>query len=108
MRILYTIIGKQLVGSECTPPLPLKQSNSSEGNYRSVVIAADYVTVISGTGIVHTAPGHGMEDFIVCKEYGLNRILCPGKYLPNRFEYVFPYTLFVFEENIMYPNSIEY
>ena len=31
----------------------------------STVILADYVTLDSGTGLVHTAPGHGVDDFIV-------------------------------------------
>jgi isoleucyl-tRNA synthetase len=36
-----------------------------------VVIGGDYVTTESGTGLVHTAPGHGMDDFIVGQRYGL-------------------------------------
>lgn len=35
----------------------------------SVVIVGDHVTLESGTGCVHTAPGHGVEDFEVCKNY---------------------------------------
>ncbi len=35
----------------------------------SKVIVGDHVTVESGTGCVHTAPGHGMEDFEVCRNY---------------------------------------
>jgi isoleucyl-tRNA synthetase len=34
-------------------------------------ILGDHVTLDSGTGAVHTAPGHGQEDFIVGKKYGL-------------------------------------
>ena len=34
-------------------------------------VLGDYVTLDSGTGAVHTAPGHGQEDFIVGKKYGL-------------------------------------
>jgi len=37
----------------------------------SLVILGDHVTLDQGTGCVHTAPGHGMEDFIVGKKYGL-------------------------------------
>ena len=32
----------------------------------SLLVCADYVTMDSGTGCVHTAPGHGVEDFEVC------------------------------------------
>jgi isoleucyl-tRNA synthetase len=42
----------------------------------SLVILGDHVTTDSGTGCVHTAPGHGEEDFYVGKKYGLD-VLCP-------------------------------
>jgi len=35
----------------------------------SLVILGDHVTLESGTGCVHTAPGHGLEDFAVCQNY---------------------------------------
>lgn len=35
----------------------------------SVVILGDHVTLEAGTGCVHTAPGHGAEDFQVCQKY---------------------------------------
>jgi len=35
----------------------------------SLVILGDHVTVDAGTGCVHTAPGHGVDDFNVCKKY---------------------------------------
>ena len=35
----------------------------------SLVIVGDHVTLESGTGCVHTAPGHGVDDFNVCKNY---------------------------------------
>ncbi|MBE9194542.1 isoleucine--tRNA ligase [Synechocystis sp. LEGE 06083] len=36
-----------------------------------IVIGGDYVTTESGTGLVHTAPGHGQEDYIVGQRYSL-------------------------------------
>lgn len=42
----------------------------------SLVILGDHVTTDAGTGCVHTAPGHGEDDFIVGKQYGLD-VLCP-------------------------------
>ncbi|MBD2025148.1 isoleucine--tRNA ligase [Leptolyngbya sp. FACHB-711] len=36
-----------------------------------IVVGGDYITTESGTGLVHTAPGHGMDDFIVGQRYGL-------------------------------------
>ncbi|MCL1074028.1 isoleucine--tRNA ligase [Shewanella dokdonensis] len=35
------------------------------------VVLGDHVTTDSGTGIVHTAPGHGQDDFVVGQKYGL-------------------------------------
>ena len=43
----------------------------------SVVILGDHVTLESGTGCVHTAPGHGVEDFIVCRNYPQIPIIVP-------------------------------
>jgi len=37
----------------------------------SLVVCGEHVTLEQGTGCVHTAPGHGEEDFVVGKEYGL-------------------------------------
>ncbi|MBT9171411.1 MAG: Isoleucine--tRNA ligase [Actinobacteria bacterium] len=42
----------------------------------SPVLLGDYVTLDQGTGCVHTAPGHGREDFLTGQQYGLE-ILCP-------------------------------
>lgn len=42
----------------------------------SVVICGEHVTSEAGTGAVHTAPGHGVEDFIVGQKYHLE-VLCP-------------------------------
>lgn len=41
-----------------------------------IVVGGDYITTESGTGLVHTAPGHGQEDYIVGQRYGLP-ILAP-------------------------------
>ncbi|WP_408011635.1 isoleucine--tRNA ligase [Pseudalkalibacillus sp. A8] len=42
----------------------------------SLLMLSDHVTTDSGTGCVHTAPGHGEDDFKVGKRYGIG-ILCP-------------------------------
>lgn len=42
----------------------------------SVAVLADYVTTEDGTGVVHTAPGHGREDFVTGQKYHLP-VLCP-------------------------------
>lgn len=43
----------------------------------SLVICGDHVTLESGTGCVHTAPGHGVDDFEVCKKYKELPIIVP-------------------------------
>jgi len=52
----------------------------------SPIVLADYVTTDSGTGAVHTAPGHGQEDYQTGLKYGLE-IYCPvgddGRYLDD-------------------------
>ncbi|MCQ2753004.1 MAG: isoleucine--tRNA ligase [Bacilli bacterium] len=42
----------------------------------SVIILGDHVTNDAGTGCVHTAPGHGLDDYIVGSKYGL-KPYCP-------------------------------
>ena len=55
-----------------------------------VVVGGDYITTESGTGLVHTAPGHGQEDYIVGQRYGLP-ILAPvddnGNFTPEAGEF---------------------
>ena len=43
----------------------------------SPVIVGDHVTLESGTGCVHTAPGHGVEDYEVCRNYPEIGIIVP-------------------------------
>ncbi|NET89923.1 MAG: isoleucine--tRNA ligase [Kamptonema sp. SIO1D9] len=68
LTVKATITGKELEGCKYQHPLYDRLSE--------VVIGGDYVTTESGTGLVHTAPGHGQEDYLVGKRYNLP-ILCP-------------------------------
>lgn len=56
----------------------------------SVVICGEHVTNDAGTGAVHTAPGHGVDDFNVGQKYGLP-VLCPvdekGVFTAEAFQY---------------------
>ena len=50
------------------------------------IILGEHVTTDAGTGAVHTAPGHGQEDFMVGQKYGIetvNPVDAKGVYLPN-------------------------
>lgn len=51
--------------------LELKRFNHPFYDFDVPVILGEHVTTDSGTGCVHTAPGHGQEDFTVGKQYGL-------------------------------------
>ena len=42
---------------------------------KSVVVNADYVTMDSGTGCVHTAPGFGADDYQTCRRYNIDIIV---------------------------------
>lgn len=46
-------------------------------NRESLVIVGEHVTLESGTGCVHTAPGHGVDDYNVCLNYPEIPVICP-------------------------------
>ncbi|QSS62898.1 isoleucyl-tRNA synthetase [Histoplasma capsulatum] len=65
-----TVIGSPILGCELVSEstyLPLFK----DGSVPQPVIAADFVTADSGSGLVHCAPGHGMEDYEVCQAHGI-------------------------------------
>ncbi|KAF9097063.1 hypothetical protein BGX23_009865 [Mortierella sp. AD031] len=61
------VLGEDLVGSQYKHPLTTEALP---------FIAADYVTADSGSGLVHTAPGHGMDDYKACWPLGIEAF-CP-------------------------------
>lgn len=63
LTVLATVPGSALEG--CTYQHPICDRSSP------VVIGGDYITTEAGTGLVHTAPGHGQEDYTVGQRYGL-------------------------------------
>jgi isoleucyl-tRNA synthetase len=91
VRFRYLIVAADLVerlgtilGTELTVKATFSGKDLEHTAYRhplfdresKVVIGGDYITTDSGTGLVHTAPGHGQEDYIVGLRYGLP-ILAP-------------------------------
>lgn len=87
----YLIVAADLVerlsstlGVELTVKATFKGNDLEQTTYRhplydresTIVVGGDYITTESGTGLVHTAPGHGQEDYIVGQRYGLP-ILAP-------------------------------
>ena len=59
-EVIGTIKGSELEYMVATHPFM---------NRDSLIIVGDHVTLESGTGCVHTAPGHGVDDFEVCRRY---------------------------------------
>ncbi len=87
----YLIIAKDLteriasvIGAELTVKAEISGKDLELSTYHHplfdrespIIIGGDYITTESGTGLVHTAPGHGVEDFNVGQRYGLP-VLCP-------------------------------
>ena len=65
---LVSVKGAALEGLQYRHPLLERTS--------PVVIGGDYITTEAGTGLVHTAPGHGVDDFNTGRKYKLP-VLCP-------------------------------
>ena len=59
--------GKELEGATYT--CPIRQ------DLKGRVIYGDHVTLDSGTGAVHTAPGHGMDDYLVAQKFGVPTLM---------------------------------
>ena len=68
-NIIGTCKGKDMEYAECRHPFETIDR-------KSLVVLADYVTLEAGTGCVHTAPGHGVDDFETGVRYNLP-IICP-------------------------------
>ncbi len=66
VEVLEHIKGKDLIGLSYLHPLY---------NRESPVVSGHHVTTESGTGLVHIAPGHGEDDFIIGQQHGLE-VLC--------------------------------
>ncbi|MBZ6394445.1 MULTISPECIES: isoleucine--tRNA ligase [Pantoea] len=55
---------------------------------QSLVVLGDHVTLEAGTGAVHTAPGHGPDDYVIGQKYGIetaNPVGPDGSYLPGTY-----------------------
>lgn len=63
LEVQGTFLGSALEHCRYTHPLFQREC--------PIVLGGDYITTETGTGLVHTAPGHGQEDFATGKKYGL-------------------------------------
>ncbi|WP_152392217.1 isoleucine--tRNA ligase [Paenibacillus guangzhouensis] len=76
--IVATVLGSDLVGLKYNPPMPYVSVEN--GHF---VIAGDFVSDTSGTGIVHIAPAHGEDDYRVSRQNKismLNVVNAAGRY----------------------------
>ncbi|MDR0625171.1 MAG: isoleucine--tRNA ligase [Holosporales bacterium] len=80
--VVREIAGEELTGTICAHPFADALSGNDSTNPQIVcdwggdivLIHGDHVTADTGTGLVHTAPSHGVEDFEVCKACGIEGV----------------------------------
>ena len=91
LTVERTFAAKDLVGKAYTPPFDLFRAQAAETTWK--VIAADFVTLDAGTGIVHIAPAFGEDDFLAHRKYvgGEAAIFCAvkpdGTFIPEMGKY---------------------
>jgi len=81
--VLREFKGAELVGQKYRHPL---YGQDAGYNFEVPVMAGDFVTTEAGTGIVHMAPGHGEDDFFLCRANGIavpDTVQGDGTYYPS-------------------------
>jgi isoleucyl-tRNA synthetase len=81
-EVVKEVLGKELVGLEYYTPY---------GERIGKVYPSEFVELTAGTGLVHMAPGHGREDYIVGLRYGLEPFAPvddEGKFIPPAPEFL--------------------
>ena len=68
-KIIDTFKGSNFEGTICSHPL-----KKLGYNFKVPMFEAQFVTLEQGTGIVHTAPSHGPDDFNLCLKHGIKAI----------------------------------
>jgi isoleucyl-tRNA synthetase len=92
-KIITTLKGKELEGIEYEQLLPF-ESNTTDNPNAFKILLGDFVTTEDGTGIVHTAPAFGADDYKVGKKYDIGILTMVdkrGKFLPGIKDGVFLY-----------------
>ncbi|MDR0309893.1 MAG: isoleucine--tRNA ligase, partial [Candidatus Methanoplasma sp.] len=85
--VIDTLSGKELEGLEYIPPFDIDPEYLSRGGWTFRVLNADYVEK-DNTGLVHTAPGFGPDDYETGKKYGIEPFCPVGE--SGRFTKEFP------------------
>ncbi|MHA1993708.1 MAG: isoleucine--tRNA ligase [Candidatus Hodarchaeales archaeon] len=82
--VIQEYLGKDLLGIEYEALFPYTAENKTGKAH--FVVAADFVSMEDGTGIVHCAPAFGIEDYDLCKEIGVemfNPVLENGNFVDD-------------------------
>ena len=74
LQVVGVLKGEAIVGTTYEHPFAAAEQATGGGGLRTseVVLGGDYITTESGTGMVHTAPGHGQDDYLTGLKYGLD------------------------------------
>ncbi len=99
----WKVLG-QCAGSD----LELLRFNHPFMGFDVPAILGDHVTLDAGTGAVHTAPGHGPDDYVIGQKYGLetaNPVGPNGCFLPNTYPELDG--VFIFKANDLIVNLLE-
>ncbi|MFT4797518.1 MAG: isoleucyl-tRNA synthetase, partial [Candidatus Azotimanducaceae bacterium] len=75
IEILEELKGSAMVGRTYEPLFNYFEACRADGAFQ--IVADDYVSTDSGTGVVHQAPAFGEDDFRVLKHAGISAIVCP-------------------------------
>jgi isoleucyl-tRNA synthetase len=85
-QVVATRKGAEWAGAKYQPPFRYAEPEPGPGGARAhEVLAADFVELDSGTGLVHLAPAFGEDDFRVCREqgFGFLQLLEPDGTFPS-------------------------
>jgi isoleucyl-tRNA synthetase len=81
--VLRLLKGTELEGKKFHHPLHMQDAGYA---FAVPVMLGDFVTTEAGTGIVHMAPGHGEDDFFLCRAHGIavpDTVQGDGTYYPS-------------------------
>jgi len=74
-RVVSSFSGGDLVGKQYDSLFPYFDSKRDQGAFQ--IVSDDYVSIESGTGIVHQAPAFGEDDFRILNAAGISAMVCP-------------------------------
>lgn len=75
LEVVGEFKGSELLGKAYQPLFPYFSHMKEEGAFR--IVADNYVTIDSGTGIVHQAPAFGEDDYRVLRQAKITATVCP-------------------------------